>query len=220
MALDAVHPQYEAHRRIWAMMRDFYKGEEHVKSKLEEYLPATSGMHNDGMKKTNDPGMKAYQAYVSRAVFPDYVKDAVETYIGLLHQKPPTIELPASMEPLRMNATMHGENLELLLRRINEQQLVTGRVGLLLDLPVNPDPANPMPYIALYVGEAVRNWDDGEVEEGRAKLRFVVLDESSPRLNRAVFTWEQVTKYRVLMLDETGVYKQGAFACRRSLRAI
>jgi hypothetical protein len=204
MSLDATNPLYDAKIPLWVQMRDFYTGEERVKSKGVQYLPPTKGMQLDGMGTTARGGKKlgqeVYEAYLSRAVFPDYVKEAVEAYVGLLHQKDATIELPAVMEDMRDRATLHGESLLMLLRRINEEQLVTGRVGLLLDLPLSPDPANPLPYIALYAAEAVRNWDDGQIGEGLAKLNLVVLDESG--LMRAVdFKWETVSKYRVLMLD-------------------
>ena len=207
MSLDSTHPNYANSQADWIQMRDLYKGQRAVKQKGTLYLPATKGMLLDGMGKGTRAGVvnigqEAYDAYRTRASFPDYVKEAVESFVGLLHQKPPTIELPAVMEPLRERCTMYGEPLELLLRRINEEQLVTGRCGLLVDLPVTPDQSAPMPYIALYVGEAIRNWDDGEINEGESKLNLVILDESGFKRD-AEFNWNPVTKYRVLMLGST-----------------
>lgn len=207
MAIDSVQPLYNARLEDWVTMRDLYKGERHVKSKGLTYLPATQSMVIDGMKNSTSLGMIAYEAYKMRAVFPDYLKDAVEAYIGLLHQKPPTIELPAVMEPLRERATVHGESLNLLLRRINEEQLVTGRCGLLLDLPVTPDPTNPIPYIELYISESIRNWDDGEINEGQTALNMVVLDESGYK--RDGFEWTIVGKYRVLQLGPSLTAQEG-----------
>jgi hypothetical protein len=224
MALESLHPLYVDRASDWEEMRDLYKGERHVKSKGEKYLPATKSMKLDGMGNAANGrpnlGQEVYNAYRIRAVLPDYVKDAVEAFIGMLHHKPPTIELPEQLEPLREAATMFGEPLEVLLRRINEEQLVTGRLGLLADLPTNPDPTNPMPYIAMYVAEAGRNWDDGSIDNGEADLNLVVLDESSYR--RDGFDWIQVTKFRVLDLFREGdteevraradpVYRSGAF---------
>lgn len=217
MALDSVHPKYSEFKDDWVTMRDLYKGERAVKAKGETYLPPTKGMRLDGMG-VGKPGQEAYDAYKLRAVFPDYVKEGVEAYIGLMWQKAPTIELPTALEPLRTKATAYGEPLELLLRRVNEEQLVTGRLGLLLDLPVNPDPTNPMPYVAMYVAESIRNWDDGESDEGEARLNLVVLDESGFRRGTD-FQWVTQTKYRVLQLgakdtneaEGTAVYQQGVF---------
>lgn len=205
MALSTRHPNYLDHLADWVMMRDFYRGERLVKSKTTAYLPPTSGMVLDGMGTSADPthpkiGQAAYNAYISRALFPDYVKEAVEAYIGLLHQKSPTIALPKELEPLRLRATLYGESLEMLLRRINEEQLVSGRMGIFLDLPKNPkSPAEEVPYIATYVAETMTNWDADEIGEGVAKLNFVILNESGYR-RETDFVWLPHSKYRVLEL--------------------
>lgn len=237
MALNSTHPDYAAKLADWELMRDAYEGEGAVKAKGTVYLKPTPGQLLDGMD-VDKPGRKNYEAYKDRAVFPDYVSDAVEMYIGLLHQKDATIELPAQMEALLDKATIDGESLQNLLRRINEQQLVTGRLGLLLDLPPNPDPANPLPYIALYVAESIRNWDNSNDHQGVNALSLVVLDESGA-VRDADFNWSNEERYRVLQLlapvvnavEDTGdnttpdpdvldateapgtfVYKQGVFS--------
>jgi hypothetical protein len=224
MALDSVHPEYADMLPEWQKMRDTHKGERRVKDAGPKYLPPTKGMRLDGygsvvIAGTVNAGQDAYDAYKMRAVMPDYVRDAVEVFIGLLHSQPTTIELPDRMEPLREKITMNGESMDLLLRRINAEQLITGRLGLLLDLPTTPDPTNPMPYIALYVAEAARNWDDGEINEGQTKLNLVVLDESGYRRN-SDFQWDVVAKYRVLQLgalqdpespEDKRLYSYGVF---------
>lgn len=215
MGLDTLHPQYARFSESWVLMRDCFEGETRVKEKGEVYLPATSGMHLDGMKPGQE-GYKAYDAYRKRAVFHDYVKDAISVTIGLLHRKPPTIELPPQLEPLREKATVHGESLELLLRRINEEQLIVGRVGLMADLPAEPDPANPLPYLALYTAESVINWDDGSFRDGFNSLNLVVLNETGWKRTED-FTWEIKEKFRVLQLGELtpneqdATYYQGVF---------
>src|SRR5690606_35927643 len=114
MALDSVHPGYAERKPEWVSMRDFYQGETAVKAKGQIYLPATKSMKLDGMKR-GELGLEIYESFLTRAIFPEYVKDAVEAYIGLLHQKPANIELPSALEPLREKATMHGESLDMLL---------------------------------------------------------------------------------------------------------
>lgn len=253
MALNSVHPQYAEHKPDWDQLRDAAKGERAVKAKGQVYLPPTSGMILDGLNgpvnaATYNPaggngggttgsatsnafggknlGQVAYDAYKLRAVFPEYVKDALEYFMGSLHNKSPVIELPDEMEPLRLSATPLGEPLEILLQRINLEQLTTGRVGILLDLPKNPDPANPLPFIALYVAESIINWDDqtddGEDEDAtavghqRETLNLVVLDESGIKRDTD-FEWKTVERYRVLQLgkiganEEDAVYTQGLF---------
>ncbi len=218
MALNSKHPLYADYLEDWQTCRDCYRGERVVKGRGQVYLPATSGMVADGMDNANQVGYKAYQAYVTRAVFPDFVKLAVEHFIGMMHSRPPAIELPKALEPMLLSADATGNPMEHLLRRINEQQLVTGRAGIMLDLPRNPDPANPLPYIALYRAEAIINWDDGSKEElDRPVLNLVVLDESEFKRG-ADFEWTNVEQYRVLVIGDptnnetAGVYRQGLYS--------
>lgn len=211
MSLKNVHPLYTNTIEDQVLMRDAYLGERVIKNKETTYLPATPGMAIDGMG-IGERGRVAYDAYRSRAVFPDVVSDAVESLIGLLHQKPAAFDLPKAMEPLLDKATVNGEGLQALLRRINEQQLVPGRLGLLVDLPVSPDPANPMPFIAMYFAEAIRNWDDSSSAEGADRLSFVVLDETAQVRDPVSFAWKQQERYRVLQLDALdSKYKQSLF---------
>lgn len=224
MGVDSKHPQYVLYEKDWHTLRDLSAGETVVKAKGEEYLPATAGMHIDGMgyKPDGKPkaGQAAYNAYRVRAVFHDYVEQAVEALVGMLHQKPPVFKLPKVMEPLLKKATLGGDSLEMLLRRINAEQFLTGRIGLLADLPAevpNADAGTVLPYIASYIAESMLNWDDGSITNGVNSLNLVVLDESSyARLDD--FTWKIVKKFRVLMLGDlkpnetTGKYQQGTFS--------
>ena len=204
MAINSTHPSYAAMLPDWQLVRDAYMGERAVKARGLVYLPATPGHKLDGMSSANDEGMQAYEAYKLRAKFPDYVSEAVERYIGLMHSKAPTIELPAVLEPMRARATVDGESLVALLRRINEQQLVAGRLGLLLDFPARPNATAPVPYIATYFAEAIRNWDESDDGQGVNALELVVLDESGP-VRKEDFEWVHEERYRVLMLGNAPV---------------
>lgn len=225
MAIDSVHPRYAVLAPEWVKLRDFKNGERAVKAKTTTYLPPTKGMLLDGMGTITTTGnstqtcnglklgQEVYNAYLLRAVFPEYMMDALEIFMGMLHNKSPVIELPSELEPLRNNATEIGEPLELLLQRINLEQLTTGRLGLLADLPKRPDPRNPMPFIALYVAEAGINWDNDAISDERAELNLVVLNESGYKRD-VDFKWDVVAKYRVLQLEEISgkrVYRCGEF---------
>jgi hypothetical protein len=228
MSLEATHPQYDVFIVDWTTMSDLYRGERAVKAKETEYLPATPGMLLDGMltadgSKTNKAsfGYKVYKNYLARAVFPEYIADAVEILVGMMHHKPATIELPAAMEPLREKATLHNESLQALLRRINTEQVLKGRIGLLADMPENPDQTNPLPYIASYVAESVINWDEADDAVGFSSLNLVVLNESG-FTRQDDFTWKTFKRFRVLQLGDiknnepTGEYKMGVFDDKNS----
>lgn len=215
MSLDTKHPLYIEFEEDWTQLRDCYSGERAIKAKGFRYLPATSGMIEDGAATavTTD-GFSAYRAYRTRARFPEFVRDSVESMIGIMHAKPPVIELTPRLEALREKATMRGESLEMLLRRINEEQLTTGRLGLLLDVVKKAR----TPYISLYGAESPINWNEGTSTDGEQdELRMVVLDESEPEL-QSNFGWKKVDKYRVLLLGNLSVdlggkpvYRVGVF---------
>lgn len=215
MSVKNLHPEYSAFLQMWRDMRVFHKGQRSVKDKTTEYLPPTAGMILDGMN-VGEIGYKAYQAYLARAIFPDYIREGIEALMGLIHQHDAKIELPPRMEYLRDAATINGESLLMLLRKINEEQLVTGRLGLLIDLPANPDPTDPRPFISMYGAETVTNWDDGSALVGENSLNLVVLDESC--YVREEFSWVWKERYRVLQLSTLsenelkGVYKQALFS--------
>lgn len=217
MPLISRHPLYAKMAPDWETMRDTYEGERAVKERGEKYLKPTAGMVLDNMA-AGKPGHIAYDAYKSRALFHDHVRDGVEYYIGLMHSQCPNIELPDALEPLRDDATIMHESLEQLLRKINEQQLVAGRFGIMLDMPPEPDPLRPMPYIATYQAEAIINWDVGTREQlDVPKLNLVILDESTFKRN-ANFEWVWQEQYRVLVIgdpdtnESKGTYKQALFS--------
>lgn len=221
MTLISQHPQYKLMIPDWETMRDTFLGERAVKERGQKYLAPTSGMVKDGMTPQSR-GWAQYEAYKSRAVFHDFVREGVKYYIGLMYAKPPVFNLPKELEPLRDDATIQHEGLEQLLRRINEQQLIAGRMGMMLDIPTNPvvTPDRPklLPYIATYNAEAIINWDSGTREEVDVpSLNLVVLDESTYK-RTSEFAWGWVQQFRVLTLgapdtnEESGLYKQHLFS--------
>ena len=219
MTINAKHPLWTNFSEIWQQTIDTYSGEIVIKLKDTTYLPATSAQVADGQGTTNTLGQKAYEAYKLRAVFPDIYKDSIKAAIGIMHHKPPTIELPIQMESLLESATVDGEGLHLLLRKINEAQLKTGRIGLLLDMPQTAVVGRTLPYIAIYDALRIINWDNGTVDMPVFQnLNLVVLDESE-FMRDSNFEWETKKKYRVLQFGDfvtneaqfLGVYSQGLF---------
>lgn len=216
MSIESKHPEYDNHKEDWNDIRTFYAGPRKVREAGEKYLPATEGMRLDGLG-AKDPGLAAYNAYKRRARVPDYIKEAVEALVGLLHQKNAIIELPPQLEYLRTKASASGENLDSLYRRVSVEQITTGRLGLLADLPATVSQTSHTPYIALYTAESITNWDNSsETDDVIGPLNFVVLDESG-RERVDIFNWKDVKRYRVLELskvegEEKAVYKVGIFS--------
>lgn len=195
MALTDKHPQYVDRFDEWTQMEDTYAGERAVKMKRELYLPPTEGMLADGMSGPTSPGWKDYDAYLMRAYFHDIIKDGVKAMIGIMHARPAVIKLPPRLNAMKDKATDQGEGLQQLLRRINVNQLVKGRLGLLVDVPTGKSVDEAIPYITVYDAKRIVNWDAGRENEGPNELQLVVLDETGRR--REGFTWKTEQKFRV-----------------------
>lgn len=214
-ALTSAHPEASSAKPDWILMRDAYKGERQVKSKGPVYLPMTNSQIVDGaITNINSLGYKSYSAYKTRARFPNFTREAIQQALGMMHSQPPEIKLPKAMEGIR---TRMGEPLRVLLQKINTEQLLTGRVGLMADLPTNPIPGEDIPYLATYIPERIINWDDGRVEQlVPQRLNLVIINESEFE-RKSDFTWEEEQKFRVLIIGDVedneirGVYRQGVF---------
>lgn len=200
-----VHPLYTEMTDIWQTDLDCYDGEEVIKAASTRYLPMTSGQLEDGAASSeNSLGFRAYQAYKTRAVFPDIFREAVEACIGILHRNPPTIELPAVMEGMVDNCSLLGESIEVFLRRVNTAQLTTGRIGVMGDVRTGRD-GNIRPVLLTYTEKNVVNWNDTIDDYDGIDLSLVVLDESANKLQPDL-SWEYEKSYRVLLmgtLDES-----------------
>lgn len=207
-SFQSVNPEYSEYAPDWILMRDSYKGQRAVKAKNNTYLPPTSSMILDGFGKgETQVGQIAYNAYKQRARFPNFVREAVHMALGMMHSQPPEIKLPKAMENIRSS---RGETLVSLLERINKEQLITGRISVMADLPTNPSPDKDIPYLTTYSAERVINWDDGSREESIPQdLNLVVMNESEPERKDA-FSWEVQNKHRILILKD-GIYHQAVF---------
>lgn len=217
-SIDSVHPLYSDFRIDWDLMRDSYTGERKVKSKTDVYLPPTGNQRKDGYPKIDTAGTKSYKAYIQRARFPNFTREAVQMAVGMMHCQPPEIKMPKAMEGVRSS---RGEDLNQLLRRINTEQIVSGRIGLLADLPVSAPVGKDIPYITTYIPEKIINWDDGEINLlVPQQLNLVVFDESE-QVRDGGFSWTEKKKHRVLSLGPVAAndgevegifYKFGVFS--------
>jgi len=207
MSIESTHPDYSTMLDDWRQMRDTVAGQRVVKEAGTAYLPATMGMLLDGVAEASQPGYGQYLSYRDRAVFPEIVDEAVSVMVGIMHREPADIQLPAVMEPLRNSATRMGEGLQMLLRRINESQLLYGRIGTLIDVEDGAD----LPHIVTYGAETITNWDDTRaVETDVNKLSFLVTSEDAyvrGGEGATQFDWVLSTRYRVAEVGDSGYYE-------------
>jgi hypothetical protein len=135
-----------------------------------------------------------YDAYLTRAQFPEILEPSISAMIGIAHAKEVDIQMPDAMARLWEDADGDGLPLEAFHSRITRQLLTTGRYGVLADAPDGGGDT----VLAGYCAEAILNWDTD----------FYVLDETG--MVRSGFEWELVDQQRVLQLID-GRYVQQVY---------
>lgn len=203
MAVDTKHPDLLAVQADYQITKDTFDGERTVKTAGFAYLPATAGQLADGAgTNVASAGFRAYTTYRTRAQFPEFVSEAVDLLVSVMHQEPPVIKLPKALEPIRKRATRDGLGLNMLLRRINEHQLRFGRIGLLADFPQEPffSEAAQTPHIVEYEADTILNWDNERITDfSLSQLSFVALNETT-NVRGEDFSWSEERRFRIAQL--------------------
>ena len=182
MPIESVHPAYKANLPRWKRCRDSYDGEDSVKKAGPEYLPQLSGQSPD-----------EYAAYVKRALYYEAVGRSIDGFVGAIVRKPPGVKLPAKMDVFEKDTTASGIGLTEFIKKLASEDLLAGRLGILVDY----DEKAKRAYLTVYTAESITNWGDG----------FIVLKETSFVEDPAdKFVLKQIEQYRELLI-EAGVYK-------------
>lgn len=204
-----LHPSYSAMQDTWQKMRDCQSQRlvkaaddsiNNISTSVKKYLPKTGGQSKDIAK-----GEESYQAKKIRAEYPSNLIDTERQMLGLLAKNTLTINIPdnlSKINEIQANITEDNEDIEALNARINEQQVITSRVGMLWDLPPY-ETREASPYVVLYPAERIVNWHASGNDD---KYRFVVIDISDYEVDTVSGKWELVDKYKVLNLDTNGYY--------------
>lgn len=189
------HPLYVDILPDYEKVRDCAVGSRAIKRAGKDYLPMP-----DGFNAQTDGGTSMYEAYKLRAEFPEMYSPTIMGMVGVLHRREAEITgLTGELAYLWENATQDGLTLETLHRKISEEILTTGRIGIFADAPP-ADVGGGNPYLSLYNAESIINWsDNGD---------FYVLEENVR--TRSGFNWDVSKQYRVIQKTATG-YKVAIF---------
>lgn len=189
--IDAQHPEYTKYMPMWAKCRDAVEGEDAIKDGGTKYLP-----------KLGDQDSKEYEAYLGRASYFGASGRTVLALSGAVFAKPADVKVPAAQDELikkRMGES--GETLLGLSMRLVEENITTGRAGLLVDAPTEEEAAGASiePFTVMYYAENVISWRE-RVVNGRKQLVRVVLTEDEDLSGEGYETKCRV-RYRVLKLE-------------------
>lgn len=186
MGIRSVHPSYPEYKKAAEFCEVFHEGEWAVKAQGEKLLPRLS-------EQTTDK----YNAYKDRAIVFGVVPRTVTALIATAFKKAPVFVLPEKLQYLLNDCTNTGVPLQNFVMRTLQELLVTGRAGILVDMPE----VGGNPFFVLYDGDDILNWYEDDIEP------FVVLEND--RLVRKPddkFAFDEKSGWRELAINENGEY--------------
>jgi len=193
MPVDSPHPEYVASIGRWTRCLDCFAGSDVVKSKGTDYLPKLSGQT-----------LTEYDAFVKRTLFYPVLDRTVMGLTGTITRKPPAIVAPEPVMEQLEDVTLTGETLQEFTQSMLDQLLVTGRVGIQIDYPVEQqaDKDPPRPYWILWRADQILNWRISKQYDGELALSLVVCREDrSEILPSDPFVRVTSPQYRVFSLQ-------------------
>ncbi len=212
------HHDYLRLQRNWDFVQACYSGTDSIKDRkaAQTYLPMLRREREEFLKSP-DQISRHYELRKSFACFENFFKPVIDDIVGIMQKNEPTVkfgvdddsESPEEVREIRWYGNQYNDGLTGLKYRLNFNQALYGRYGLLLDIVTDPDGLNPKfciteyPALKIYDGEARKERPDRP-----ETLRFVLLNESTYVFNRESKDHEMLNRWRVLGLDAHGRYYQ------------
>lgn len=202
--------EYDAARSRWRLVRDVCKGSEAIKYCGDEYLPRPNAQDDSEQNKAR------FESYLARAVFYNATGRTKNSLVGAVFRTWPTLNVPAALEYVATDIDGQGVSVYQQSQSVIGHLLETGRHGLLVDYPSVEAGTVSMAdraargiraTVTSYVAEAIINWRTRLVG-GQHLLSLVVLHETYDTDTDDGFGMETKDQYRVLKLDEAGLYVQ------------
>ena len=201
MPVDIQHPEYVKHLSKWQRILDCLEGSDAVKA--GGYVPMLEAYEADKAH-----GSRRMQKYVNRGVFSNSTDRTASALLGAIFRKEPDFEVPARLMPRMDNINGAGDPIFTFAKHVVRHVLTLGRFGLFIDWPEEGE--DLLPFMTGYDALAIRNWRTRNVG-GRPKLDQVILYEEISVPAQDGFGSEVSPQYRVLELDEAGMYQQRVF---------
>ncbi|MDD3585635.1 MAG: hypothetical protein PHQ75_00505 [Thermoguttaceae bacterium] len=196
---------------IWDFVRDAYLGTPAVKFGQHSfaYLPPSASEKEELEAKLDNSEYAFRKKY---ATFENLFRPAVNDIVGILQKNTAKVafgikdnnESPPEVSAIDVYGNAYNDGLIGLKQRLNFNQVLYGRYGLLLDVIADSNGLNPQFKITEYTPQKIL---DGNIKtgfNGKSCLDWVLLDESTRVFNKVSKQWMTETRYRVLGLDANG----------------
>jgi hypothetical protein len=198
MAINNPHPNYEATKSKWFLVRSV------IDNAAQSFI-----------RTVDSKDAPRSKTYIQNAILTNFTSLTKEGLTGLVFRRDPKIEIPDELQYLLDDAVGDDRGLMQLAKQSLGEVMITGRHGLLTDFPRSKggvsiaDTENLQAHIIPYKAENIINWNIERVD-GKAVVKFIVLHEPTLALVDD-FDWELKDKYRLLKLDDEGNYYQAIY---------
>ncbi len=192
------NPKYDELSPKWKRCSDCVDGQDALHEAREAYIP-----------KLTDEEESAYNARLKRSDFFNGVWRTIAGLSGMAFRKPPTVKVPAAIEPMLADIDMAGCSLDGLAKDCVQDMLEYGCFGLMVDHPPMPENVTSLsmaaaeanglrPQIQYYDIESITNWRYARI--GNIwQLAMVTLKEEAD-IAEDEFSHKTEVRYRVLDL--------------------
>ena len=217
-------PEYVAAKNRWRLVRDVCKGSETIKAAGDLYLPRPNSTDVSADNKAR------YEDYKKRAVFYNATGRTKHSLVGAAFRTWPTLTVPGALDYVTKDVDGQGVSIYQQSQSVTGHLLEVGRHGLLVDYAAvkagtvskaDEQSGRARANIASYPAEAIINWKTRQVG-GQHLLCLVVLRETVDVDTDDGFGSEQKVQFRVLRLDDSGLYTQEVWeeAAKESSRIV
>lgn len=180
MPVNSLHPDYKLRCEDWVKCRDAFEGQAAIKLAGVKYLPKLSGQNKE-----------EYDAYKQRALFYSITSKTISALVGMASAKLPIITHPTELDKFFLDDS--GVQFYEILSKSLSENLLMGRLGVLIDRPVLGGPPEPITYTA----ESIINW---RTDEYGNPTMVVLAENTFQESKNDNFELESETQYRVLKL--------------------
>lgn len=206
---------YHSLPRLWKLCQDCYLGTPAIKhpNNATLYLPRTNREIND--EKRNPETSNIYKFRLSHTTYENFFQSVINDSVGIMQKNPPHVSFSQTEDngvakevvDISVYGNKYNDGLKGLKWRLNFNQALFGRYGLLLDIVTDMDGESPRFVITEYAADQILEGEEGEPRaNGHANLQWIRLDETKMKFDRATKIWRNFPKYRILGIDAQGYY--------------
>lgn len=195
MGVDTKHEDYTKWAPIWTRCREAAEGGDAIRGSdtVTTYVP-TLGGENDA----------DYQKRLARGLWYDATSRTLDVWLGALFHKPGTLNVPDAIKAkCENNFDLAGTSYDAFKQKCALEILMVGRVGVEQDYSQQ----QARPYSVMYTAEQIINWRERTLQDGSVIVDQIVIEQSVNVPAADGYGTESETQWRVLELDEAGLYQ-------------